>query len=95
LTLEKLRADKPLCHADIKAIEADIKLWLALNHVDCDLIAACNGVLRYLMLEPKSTLEEAYESLPNTFGDAQFRVTPERVNPRGRKTPRHYSTAKD
>lgn len=93
MTLEKLRADKPLSHLDIKAIEQEIKLWLKTNHPDCDMIAANNGVLRFILTESQATLEEAYDSLPNTFGDAQFRVWPDRVNPRGRKTPRHYQAS--
>jgi hypothetical protein len=94
--LTKLRADQTLTSSDIKNIEVEIATWLQANKPSCDMIAANNGILRYVLSESQSTLDEAFASLSSTFGDTQYRMfTPTRVRPRGGKTPRHFSKTSD
>lgn len=93
--LDKLRNDLPLTSADIRAIELEIAAWLKEHQPQCDQVAANNGVLRFILTESQATLEEAYDSLPSTYGDTSFKCMPDRSSQRGRRVARHYSNTQD
>jgi hypothetical protein len=76
MTLAKLRTYQHLTSQDIRAIEAELRLIIAAQYPDTEPQATLAVMLRHLMRYPQATLEAAYASGAQTFGDTQFKLLP-------------------
>jgi hypothetical protein len=76
MTLAKLRAYEHLTSQDIRAIEAELREVIATDFADAEPQATLAVMLRHLMRCPQATLEAAYASGAQTFGDSQFKLIP-------------------
>jgi len=63
MSLEKLRANTPLSHLDIKFIESELKAIVATTYPGGDPKTTVDLMLKHLMQNPTDSIDLAYESV--------------------------------